>query len=86
MDRLVELGRRWPLSSVGVANLGTVDPPPFVHHDCLLQLYVDRIIASKDRSRMNDPVVREAIRAAIGLYPELAPEIARELSVDAATT
>jgi hypothetical protein len=80
VEILTTLGRDWPLSSVGVANVGSVDITPFVDHDCLRQLYVDRIIVMKYRSRMNDAKVCEAIRTAIGLHPELAPEVAKELN------
>lgn len=77
---LTALARQWPLSSVGVANVGIVDVTGFVENDCLMRIYVDRIFAAKERSRMDAPPVREAIRAAIGLHPELAAELANELS------
>jgi len=68
---LKELARRWPLSSVGIADLGEVDPAPFLGDRCLRTLYVDRIIAAKDRSRVEHPVVRDAVQSAVGIHQEL---------------
>ncbi len=65
----------WPLSSVGVPNLGEVDVSGFVEDPCLRTLYVDRIIARRDRTRLTDERVRDAVREALGAFPELAPEI-----------
>lgn len=72
---LTDLARRWPLSSVGVKELGAVDVSPFMDHSSLRQLYVDRIIERGDTSRLADPLVREAVRAALGGFPELAPPV-----------
>jgi hypothetical protein len=40
-----------------------------------LRVYVDRIIAGRDVERLDDPRVREAVRAALGMFRELAPEL-----------
>jgi hypothetical protein len=72
---LTELARRWPLSSVGVKGLEGLDVSSFVGDPALLQLYVDRIIERADQSRLTDPRVNEAVRTALGGYPELAPAI-----------
>jgi hypothetical protein len=72
---LTELARRWPLSSVGVKGLEGPDVSSFVGDPALLQLYVDRIIERADQSRLTDPRVNEAVRTALGGYPELAPAI-----------
>lgn len=73
---LRRLSTRWPLSSVGVGDLGPVDVSPFIDNDSCKMLYVDRIILRSDVSRLADTRVREAVLASVGNYPELAPEIA----------
>lgn len=65
----------WPLSSVGITGV-EVDPSSLCQSPCLLGLYVDRILATSDESRLDDPVVREAVAAAIGDYGELSPKLA----------
>ena len=76
---LRELAHQWPLSSVGIAGVEPVDLSSFRDNACLLQLYIDRIIATKDRSRLNEPLICDKIRAAIGLHSELAPELSSYL-------
>jgi hypothetical protein len=80
--RLQEWGDAWPLSSVGMpeATRENVSADPkridsILEHPSLRTLYVDRIIARNDLSRLNDPRVRELVFAAIGLHEELAPEL-----------
>ena len=73
---LAGLARDWPLSSVGAKDVGVVDASAFISHPSLRQLYVDRIIERGDASRLDDAAVREAVRAALGGFPELAPRIA----------
>ena len=72
---LTGLARAWPLSSIGVADLGEVDPAPFLDHPSLRQLYVDRIIERGDASRLAHPDVGAAVREALGAFPELAPKL-----------
>ncbi len=79
VERLTVLARQWPLSSAGVALPSGVDPSPFMKDRCLRILYAERIIASKDVSRLDRADVREAVREAIGLHPELSPEVAAAL-------
>jgi hypothetical protein len=74
VEHLKKLACEWPLSSVGVKDLGELSELTFLDNRCLKQMYVDRIIAARDRSRLMNPVVAEAIRAAIGLHRELVPE------------
>jgi hypothetical protein len=76
---LTALARAWPLSSVGVAGAGEVDPSPLIDHPSLRQLYIDRIIERGDASRLAHPAVRAAIREALGAYPSLAPKLAPHL-------
>jgi len=77
---LMALARAWPLSSVGVAELGDLDPSPFLDHPSLRQLYVDRIIERGDASRLSHPSVNAAVREAVGAFPDLAPKLSGMLS------
>jgi hypothetical protein len=76
-DPLVEglnvLAAAWPLSSVGVRGLGGLDVSPFIGHPSLRRLYADRIIDRADASRLDDPLAREAVREALGVFLHLAP-------------
>ena len=56
----------WPLSSVGLPDVTPKSIEPIVQHACLLGIYRDRIIARKDRSRLGDPRVNEAVQQAEG--------------------
>ena len=77
VERLMAWARHWPLSSVGIgANVGPVEIGPIVNHPCLLALYVDRVIARRDLTRLDDARVRDGVRQALGLYSELAPVVA----------
>jgi hypothetical protein len=76
---LIHLGRwaaQWPLSSVGMTDVEPMQIEPIVENECLLSLYVDRIIARNDTKRLADPRVRESARAAVGIFPEIAPKMA----------
>ncbi len=78
-DHLRQWAREWPLSSVGIANVAPIDVSVICDHAGLLRLYVDRIILRGDVSRLNDPRVRVAVRAGIGVFDHLAPSIAAAL-------
>jgi len=65
----------WPLSSVGMASVGSVQIDTWAKDPCLLGLYVDRVIAWGDVPRLSDRRVREAVQEAVGLFPELATKI-----------
>ena len=80
---LEALARAWPLSSVGVTGLGDVDVRAFIDDPCLCRLYADRVIDRADLSRTDHPLVREAVRAALGAFPELAPRLAGAVSAAA---
>ncbi len=75
VEELRALGRAWPLSSVGMENLGQVDAARILAHLSLRQLYIDRILLSSDASRLHDPEIRAAANAALGAHPELAPDL-----------
>lgn len=78
-ERLRGWAAEWPLSSVGMPNVNPADLGDVLQHAGLRRRYVDRIIARRDRSRLNEPRVREAVEAALGAYGELAAELAGEL-------
>ena len=76
VEALAALARAWPLSSVGMPNLGKVNVSGFTNHPSLRRLYADRIIARGDSSRLDHPEVAEAVREAIGAFPDIAPSLA----------
>ena len=69
------IANAWPLSSVGVSGVEAGGLEPILDDECLRRLYVDRIIARDDRSRLTHPRVREAVMEAVGMYEELAPQL-----------
>lgn len=73
------LGQSWPLSSVGMP-LAVFEPDlqPFWSCRALRQLYVDRVMATRDMGRARQPAVREAIRSCIGAHEEFWPNFTRE--------
>jgi hypothetical protein len=73
------LARQWPLSSVGISRLGAVDAGVIRANEALLALYVDRIIDSGDRERLDDPIVAEAVRTALGAHGGLKPGLVEML-------
>lgn len=77
VGKLRGVAAEWPLSSVGVRDLRIASIEPFIGHASLRQLYVDRILACQDASRLEDPRVAEGVRAALGAHPELSPVLAR---------
>ncbi len=81
LTELVSLGAEWPLSSVGIPGVVQVDAAPLMAHPVLARLYVDRVIKRSDLGRLSDPATREAVKAALGAHPELAPEVSRHLAV-----
>jgi hypothetical protein len=72
VEGLYALARAWPLSSVGISLPTAVDVSSFIQDRCLRMLYVDRILQRKDQSRLNHPILQQAMKEAIGLHPELA--------------
>ncbi|HET6883545.1 MAG TPA: hypothetical protein VFI31_25560 [Pirellulales bacterium] len=79
---LNRLGAAWPLSSVGIPQIAAnqLDPKAveiIMGDACLRQLYVDRIIARRDATRLEHFAVQAAVLEAIGLYDELWPEAGR---------
>lgn len=82
VESLLGLASAWPLSSVGIKGVSNIGTAAFIVDRSLRQLYVDRIIERADVSRLDDPRVRESVRAALGHFPELAPAIAKALARD----
>jgi len=81
VQKLRQIAGRWPLSSVGVRDLKIESIEPFIGNDSLCQLYVDRILASQDASRLQDPRAAAAVREALGAHPELSPVLARAVAI-----
>jgi hypothetical protein len=77
---LRRIGQAWPLSSVGMQRLPTVNADALVAHPSLLALYVDRILSAKDTARLADQRVREAVAAALGMHPTLAADMAAKVA------
>ena len=75
---LRERAAEWPLSSVGITDIGDVAIGGFAGHPGLMQLYADRIIAAGDVARMADPRVRSQIESSLGMFPTLAPRFAAD--------
>lgn len=102
LDLLRGWGREWPLSSVGMAcDTAKGEPqeprsPDQRYEDWnltgwwgnrgLRTVYLDRIFAREDLSRLNDPRVAIAARATLGDHPELCPRIADFLMPPSAST
>lgn len=72
LDVLTGWGQAWPLSSVGMPDLGEVNVDGFVNHPGLLQLYVDRILAVKDQTRISHPLVKQQLLTSVGVHRNLA--------------
>lgn len=71
-------GDQLPQYTIAEENL-----EPILNHPSLLQAYVDRIIANRAFDRLSSSLLVDKVRAAIGLHPELAPEMARWLETHA---
>lgn len=76
------LGATWPLSSVGIPDLGGLEIETFWRHPTLARLYIDRILKRVDLSRLGNPAVDERLKAALGGHPELCPAIAKGLGLE----
>lgn len=81
VEELARIGREWPLSSVGARTVPVGDLSSFLDHPSLRRIYVDRVIERRDLSRLGHPCVDEAVREAMGAWPELWPQAAERLGV-----
>ena len=79
VQHLKQIATAWPLSSVGIAGLENLSLESFIQHPGLRRLYLDRVVATDDISRLNDPRVSDLLRADLGIHHELAPTIASKL-------
>lgn len=79
VKRLMEWAVAWPLSSVGIDLVGQVDTTPIRTSPTLMRLYVDRVIATSDYSRLDDDWVVEMAKESFGNYPQLCPSIATHI-------
>lgn len=79
VGEILRLAGEWPLSSVGIADVQPRSIAELIAHRGLLTLYVDRILARGDTSRLSDPRVRDAVAAAIGAHAALAPNFTAAL-------
>lgn len=78
---LSEWCEAWPLSSVGVSNLTPPHCEPILADECLLRIYVDRILRTQDESRLSDQRIRDEVTRAVGAFPELGGEVMKSLSI-----
>jgi hypothetical protein len=76
LRHLMRLANEWPLSSVGIAGMEKFEISSWINDPSLRGLYVDRVIAYREVSRINDPLVRQAVEQALGVFPDLAPAMA----------
>lgn len=74
LDHLRMWANQWPLSSVGMQEVTPVSLQGIVEHSSLLQYYVDRIIARRDKTRITDPLVQQVLRTRVSVYKELFPQ------------
>ena len=76
IDLLQQLGSEWPLSSVGMTCApGPLELSRILDQEALRRLYLDRILTTGDRSRLNDPRVVAHLRSDLGGHPELSPRL-----------
>ncbi|MCA9071181.1 MAG: hypothetical protein KDA84_19770 [Planctomycetaceae bacterium] len=75
LKHIEKWANEWPLSSVGLSNVVPEPIDEILQNPSLRLMYVDRIIAKKDTSRLDSPEVQEAVKAAYGMHHQLAPEI-----------
>lgn len=75
LNHIEQWANDWPLSSVGIAGVASEDIDELLRDDSLRILYVDRILARKDRARLHHPEVQDAVQRAYGMHDQLAPEL-----------
>lgn len=72
LDILREWAMAWPLSSVGIPDLDAISIDGFASHPGLMQLYVDRVLTARDKSRSTNPMIQQQILASVGVHRSLA--------------
>lgn len=86
VDQLQQWGREWPLSSVGMSGLEDLLSDVVLTHPGLRRQYADRVIALNDQARLSEPRVQAEINEMLGIYPDLAPQIAKKITSLTPTT
>lgn len=80
-DPLLEVVHKWceawPLSSVGINEIHPPHCEPILADECLLRMYVDRILRTQDTSRLSDQRIRDEVARAVGAFPELGGAVAK---------
>lgn len=72
--RFREAAANWPLSSVGIDIPAETPIEVLLSHPSLVGAYADRIIAQRDKNRLQNPAVKGVVEAALGNYaPTLWP-------------
>ena len=79
VEHLRRWARKWPLSSVGMPGVEEVSVDGFADSPGLMRLYADRVIATGDTSRLNDPRACQAVSSALGMYEALGGRVAAAL-------
>jgi hypothetical protein len=78
-DLIQEFAATWPLSAAGVPQIEFTKIETFWPHPTLRRVFVDRVLAHQATAALQLPPVLEAIRAALGAHPDLAPTLAASL-------
>lgn len=66
--KLRQTAEEWPLSSIGIKLENPANLDLLLNHSALKQLYVDRIIQHKDKSRTSPQEIKESILSTTGEY------------------
>ncbi len=80
LKHIEQWAKDWPLSSVGIPHILPKHLDEILQNDSLRGLYIDRVVAKKDLSRLGPPQVQDAAGAAYGIHHHLAPEIHNAIS------
>ena len=80
LETLTAWFEAWTLSSVGVSDLNPPHCEPLLADECLLGLYVERILRTQDKSRVSDQRIRDEVSRMFGAFSELGGEIAKLMS------
>lgn len=68
--RLHQVAYEWPFSSVGVPIDMSANIAPILAHPSLKAAYIDRIVATRDKFRLQHTAVRELVEGQMGEYAE----------------
>lgn len=94
---IAHLSTAWPLSAPGITvpenvqkqtapehavTVRSLLPPAMQTHATLRKMLADRVMASRERAWLGDPVIAAEIAEALGAWPELCPELAAQPASD----